>query len=130
MCHRFRRFAFSLAAAAALSLAPGLAAGTEDHAADSDHVDYYYPAPTSSEVFDRELVVAAEPADRSLRLRFLEQLNEAHRETEGRMRYMVFAKGGDAEHMIIVALEDQIFQSLFRARAVLAALTSEARQTW
>ena len=43
------------------------------------------------------------------------------------MRFTLFAKGTDAEKLIIVALDDDIFASLFRARAVLATLTAQVR---
>ena len=42
---------------------------------------------------------------------------------------MIFAKGEAAQHMIIVALDDQVFKTIYRARAVLAQLTSNARGT-
>jgi len=41
----------------------------------------------------------------------------------------VFAKGDDAEKLIIVAMEPGRLDTIYRVRAYLAALTSEARQT-
>ena len=41
--------------------------------------------------------------------------------------YALFAKGGEAEKLIIVALSDGPLDTLFRARAVLAELTAFAR---
>jgi hypothetical protein len=42
---------------------------------------------------------------------------------------VIFAKGADAQHMVIIALDDDIFKTVYRARAVLAQLTSNARGT-
>ena len=41
----------------------------------------------------------------------------------------MFAKGDDAEKLIIVALDDGVMRTLFRARAVLAQMTAVARST-
>jgi hypothetical protein len=41
----------------------------------------------------------------------------------------VFAKGDDAEKLLIVALKDGVIDTLYRARALLAMLTSVARGT-
>lgn len=39
----------------------------------------------------------------------------------------MFAKGKEATNLIVVALDDEVFRTLFRARAVLAGLTTDAR---
>ena len=87
-----------------------------------------YPAITSTEVFDRSLG-RPPPADRTVRTNFITELTKAQLEAPAAPQYVVFAKGQRAQHMIILALEDDIFRTLYRARAVLAQLTSNARST-
>ena len=47
--------------------------------------------------------------------------------TEVDPRFVFFAKGSDAKHLSVVALDDGVFSTLFRARAVLAQMTSNMR---
>lgn len=89
---------------------------------------YYYPPPASVETFARELVQTP-PASREVRVRFVTQVTKAQLAAPENPRFVVFAKGAEAEHMIIVALDDQVFKTLYRARAVLAQLTANARGT-
>ena len=44
-------------------------------------------------------------------------------------QYAIFAKDTEAQKMIIVALNDDVFATLYRARGVLAQLTAQARTT-
>jgi hypothetical protein len=89
---------------------------------------YYYPAITSEEVFSRDLG-AAPPAGRAVRVGFATQITKAQLAARDSPRFVIFAKGDDAQHMIVVALDDQVFKTIYRARAVLAQLTSNARGT-
>ena len=89
---------------------------------------YYYPPVTSSEVFDRA-INSPPPANRPVRVGFITQITKAQLAAPETPRFVMFAKGRRAEHMIIVALDDDIFSTLYRARAVLAQLTSNARST-
>lgn len=114
---RIRRLA---AAALALSLA-GPPAG-------ADQEGYYYPPVGSEEVFERDLA-GAPPAGREVRTTFLTQITKAQLEAPESPRFVIFGKGTDAEHMIIVALDDEVFKTVYRARAVMAQLTSNARGT-
>ena len=93
-----------------------------------DRAGYYYPPITSDEVFDRDLGVTP-AADRRQRVGFVTHITKAQLAAPESPRFVVFAKGSEAEHMIMVALDDQIFKTLFRARALLAQLTSNARGT-
>lgn len=89
---------------------------------------YYYPEVTSTEHFDRELN-AGPPANRAVRSAFITEVTRAQLAAPESPRFVIFAKGEEAEHMIIVALDDQIFRTVFRARALLAQLTANARGT-
>lgn len=89
---------------------------------------YYYPPVGSEEVFARELGPTP-PAGREVRVGFVTQITKAQLAAPESPRFVIFAKGGEAQHMIIVALDDQVFKTIYRARAVLAQLTSNARGT-
>lgn len=93
-----------------------------------DREGYYYPAITSEEIFERRLGPPP-PADRAVRTNFITELTKAQLDAPEAPQYVVFAKGQRADHMIILALEDDVFRTLYRARAVLAQLTSNARST-
>jgi len=109
-------------AAAALAVAFAGSARAEDK------VEYYYPQVTSEEVFDRSLGDTP-PANREVRIAFVTQITKAQLVAPESPRFVIFAKGDDAQHMIIVALDDQIFRTLYRARALMAQLTANVRGT-
>ncbi|MBK0398588.1 hypothetical protein H0I76_05265 [Limibaculum sp. M0105] len=114
------RLATCLLAAAFLAAALPAAAQEKD--------DYYYPPIGSEEVFERDLT-GTPPAERAIRVNFITQITKAQLESPKIPRFAIFAKGGEAEHMIIVALDDEVFATLYRARAVMAQLTANARST-
>jgi hypothetical protein len=93
-----------------------------------DRAGYHYPPITSEEVFVRDLVPTP-PADRAVRTNFMTEVTKAQLAAPEPPRFAVFAKGEEAEHMIIIALDDEIFRTLYRARALLAQLTSNVRGT-
>lgn len=111
-----------------LFLALVLAALALTGARADDRVGYYYPAITSEEVFERSLGDVP-PADRAVRANFITEITKAQLAAPDNPRFVVFAKGRQAEHMIILALDDEIFRTLYRARAQLAQLTANARGT-
>ncbi len=87
---------------------------------------YYYPPVDSEEVFARELAVAP-LADRTVRVGLTTLITKAQLAAPESPRFVIFAKGDEAQHMIIIALDDQVFRTIYRARAVLAQLTSNVR---
>jgi hypothetical protein len=87
---------------------------------------YYYPPVDSEEVFAREIAVAP-LADRTVRVGLTTLTTKAQLAAPESPRFVIFAKGDEAQHMIIIALDDQIFKTIYRARAVLAQLTSNVR---
>ena len=112
-----------LAAVIAASLA-ATSLGGAAWAAERD--SYYYPPVNSEEVFARQL--AAVPlADRTVRVGFVTQITKAQLAAPESPRFVIFAKGDEAQHMIIIALDDEVFKTIYRARAVLAQLTSNVR---
>ena len=88
----------------------------------------YYPPVESEEIFGRTLGEGP-PTDRTVRVAFVNEVTRAQFDAASKPRFAVFAKGAEAEHMIITALDDDVFKTLFRARAVLAQMTASARQT-
>jgi len=94
--------------------------------ADDRHAGYYYPEPQTTEVYTARSRVLEE-ADRTLRIGFVtgvtnQLLNKPYPPTAA-----MFAKGDEAQKLIIVALEDGRIDTLYRARAIFANLTAVAR---
>ncbi|MEM9198579.1 MAG: hypothetical protein AAGD12_12110 [Pseudomonadota bacterium] len=96
-------------------------------AADDRHVGYYFPEITSSEVFDRAL--GPRQATREARIELALSITRAQLDAPDNPRFSMFTKGAAAEKLIIVALDDEVFATLFRARAQMAQLTANIRDT-
>lgn len=96
--------------------------------AEDRHEGYYYP-----EVQTRETYVARAqtlPAsDREARLAFVTQLTISQSTSPYPPQYAIFAKGSDAQKLIITALDDDVFATLYRARGVMAQMSAYARTT-
>jgi len=90
------------------------------------HAGYYYPEPKTEETYIARARTLPE-SDRDRRLGFVVGFMGEMAKEPAPQRYVLFAKGGDSKKLIIVALDDQAFATLFRARAVLATLTSRVR---
>ena len=87
---------------------------------------YYYPEVTSTEDFTR-VIRQAPPANKNVRVGFVTNLIVAQLSAPESPRFVFFAKGGDAKHLNVIALDDEVFATLYRARAVLAQMTSNMR---
>lgn len=96
--------------------------------ADDRHAGYYYPDIASEETY-RARAQTMPDADREVRLGFVSAHTGEQMGRDYPPRYALFAKGQDAEKLIIVGLHDDSFDTLFRARGVLAQLTAQARTT-
>ena len=90
------------------------------------HAGYYYPRISSSEVYDPRAATMAE-ANRRSRIQFVVSLTQQMLSRPYAPDYAVFAKGDEAEKLIIVALKDGSLGTIYRARALLAMMTSIAR---
>lgn len=97
-------------------------------AAADRHAGYYYPEVTSREVYKARAKVLDE-ADRKARIGFVIGLTEMQSALPYPPTYVVLAKGDDAEKMIIIGIDGESFRTLYRARAMLARLTAQARST-
>jgi hypothetical protein len=96
--------------------------------AEDRHVDYYYPKPQTIEIYQ----VRGETlpgSDRIRRVGFVVELTRQMLDKPYPPEFVVFAKGEDAEKLLIVALKDGVIDTIYRARALLAMLTSVARAT-
>lgn len=104
----------------------GLLLGMGAAAADDRHAGYYYPPPTSSEVYESQAVVL-DDSDRRRRIGFTVELTERLLALPYAPDFAIFAKGDDAEKLIMVALRDGPADTIYRARALLAQMTAVAR---
>ncbi|MDX1540876.1 MAG: molybdopterin-guanine dinucleotide biosynthesis protein A [Geminicoccaceae bacterium] len=121
MCHP------SLVAVVVLLLltAGGVAA---QEPADDRHSGYYYPEPSSEETYTAR-AQSLPDSDRTRRVAFVVELTQQMLKNPYPPDFVIFAKGADAEKLILVAMRDGVIDTLFRARALLAMLTSVARAT-
>ncbi len=108
-----------------IALAMAMSLGGAAHAAER-HVGYYYPEPQTSEIYKARAQVLPD-AKRALRIGFVtglanQLLGQSYAPTQA-----IFAKGTDAEKMIIVAFQDGQIDTIYRARALFANLTAVAR---
>ncbi len=111
---------FGLGIAGAVSaVATGAQAGDR-------HAGYYYPEPASREVYEARSETLPE-ADRATRIGFVTGIANHISEQPYPPQAAMFAKGTEAEKLIIVALVDGRIDTIYRARAVLANMTAAAR---
>ena len=90
------------------------------------HAGYYYPNPASQESYGSK-ARALPGANRTRRVGFIVNVTKGLIEQPYAPTYAIFAKGADAEKLLIIALEDGVLDTIYRARAQLAVLTSVAR---
>ncbi len=94
----------------------------------SRHEGYYYPRVTSRETFVSR-ATTFEDSDRTRRLLFVNTVTKQLSEMAYAPQYAIFAKGDEADRLIIVAYGEGVFNTIYRARALFATLTSHARLT-
>ena len=113
----------SLGVAITLSVAAAVPAAAQDR-----HAGYYYPIPATIETYKARTIVMPD-ADRETRIGFIIGITQKMLSRPYPPRVAMFAKGSEAQKLIIVALEDDYLDTLYRARAFFAMLTSVARTT-
>ena len=101
--------------------------GTPVFAADR-HVGLYYPDPQTREEYKARAKTLPD-VDRGRRIDFVNGLTAHMLASPYPPQFAVFAKGTHAQKLIIVSLYDNSFNTLYRARALLAMLTAVSRQT-
>ena len=92
------------------------------------HAGYYYPEPATSETYKARTLTLGE-ADRKMRIGFIVTLTNQMLSRPYPPGFAVFVKGAEAEKLIIVALRDDYLDTLYRARALFAMLTSVVRSS-
>ena len=90
------------------------------------HAGYYYPEPQTEETYVARAVTLPD-SDRSRRLGFVTLLTQQQLVAPYSPSLAMFAKGEEAEKLIIVGLRDGPMDTIYRARGVLAMLTASAR---
>lgn len=104
-----------------------LAAAPPAARADDRHEGYYYPDKTTTEAYVVRSRTLLE-ADKTKRLQFVTALTNKMVQGAYAPPYIIFAKGADAEKLIIVGMGEYI-GSIYQARALLAMLSALARTT-
>ena len=116
-------------AAAGLALAVVLAVAAPPVGADEEHhAGTYYPQPQTVETYAARATTLPE-ASRSQRLAFVTALTTQMLSNPYPPQFAIFAKGTNAEKLIIVGLYDNAYNTIYRARALFAMLTAVARMT-
>jgi len=112
--------------AGAIVVAAGLVASAASVSADDRHSGYYYPEPATTEVYEARTGTLPQ-ADRALRIAFVTGITNQNAGHPYPPQAVIFAKGDEAEKLIIVALVDGRIDTLYRARAEFANMTAAAR---
>jgi hypothetical protein len=94
----------------------------------STHVGYYYPKPQTVEHYVSAAVTLPE-SDRSRRQAFVIGMTKQLLDGKYAPGFAIFAKGNQSEKLIVVGMIDGQLNTVYRARALLAELTSVARAT-
>ncbi len=90
------------------------------------YIGYYYPKPTSTEVFESQLQTIA-GVERAQRIQFTTVVSQGTIQSAYRVPYAVFAKGEKADRMIIVGMQQGELNTVYRMRALLANMTTMSR---
>ncbi len=107
----------------AVSMVFGSAAGAGDR-----HAGYYYPPPEMVEEYTARAPIL-DGNTRARRLSFVSGIIAEIAAQPYPPTYAIFAKGTAAEKLIIVGVRDGFYDTLYRSRALLAAMTSLSRAT-
>lgn len=120
-----RGFSWRLLAATLVLLVGGATAVAQDQDQDR-HSGYYYPEPESTEVYKARAFKIPD-SSRKIRVAFVTGITNEQNKAPYPPQAAIFAKGSEAEKLIIVALEDGRIDTIYRARAIFAQMTAVAR---
>lgn len=129
-----RMFALALLALAGAGMLAEARAQTTPPAAEAERsggdrdANYYYPPPQSREVY-RSIATTLADSTRERRLGFVTGMTQEMLTYHYAPQFIMFAKGDEANRLIIVAVSDSAYNTLYRARALFAMLTAIARLT-
>ena len=111
-----------------LLLGMPLVGAMSQEVSDDRHAGYYYPEPQTTEVYTARVVTLPD-SDRVRRLGFVTGLTQQLLSAPYAPEYAVFAKGSEAEKLIIVSLQDGKYDTLYRMRALMAVMTAQSRMS-
>jgi hypothetical protein len=89
---------------------------------------YYYPIPQTQEYY-RPRIEQYPSATKVSRIAFTTGLTNQMTAGPHPPRFAIFPKGNEARKLIIVSLQDGIFNTVYRLRALMAMLTAYARSS-
>lgn len=119
----FRRN-FGMALLGLLCLGAGAAQAQEP----DRHAGYYYPEPETSEAYQARVPILP-GSDRTRRIGFVTVMTNEMLKNPYPPQFAIFAKGAEAEKLIIVGLNENSYNTIYRARALFAMMTAIARST-
>ncbi|HYD98928.1 MAG TPA: molybdopterin-guanine dinucleotide biosynthesis protein A [Alphaproteobacteria bacterium] len=94
--------------------------------AESRHPGYYYPEAASVEAYTGNLDPVP-GSDRAVRSAFLSGFAQRALDRPYAPQFAIFGKGADLEKLIVVSLQDDSLNTLYRMRGMMAMLTAVAR---
>lgn len=112
----------------AIATMAGSAAAVGAETARDRQANYYYPPPQTHEEY-KSIAATLVDSDRDRRLAFVTGMTQNMLNNPYPPTFAIFAKGDDAEKLIIVSVTDDGYNTLYRARALFATLTAIARLT-
>lgn len=92
------------------------------------HAGYYYPIPATSEVYEARAATLPD-ATRKRRILFVTELTNQMLENPYPPPVAIFAKGAEAEKLIITSLYEGGYNTMYRMRGLLAMLSARSRVT-
>lgn len=122
MRQRIRVWLIALVVGVALAGNPATVSAVDRHAG------YYYPEPQTREIYEARSETLPD-ANRGARLEFVNELTAQMLSAPYPPQVALFAKGAEAEKLIIVSLYDNGYGTLYRARGLLAMMTAISRRT-
>ncbi len=90
------------------------------------HSGYYYPAPQTSETYSSNMPVMKGVTKKS-RIGFVVGITELQLKHAFAPDFIMFAKGEEAEKLIIIVVDQNRFQTLYQLRALMAFASTQAR---
>ena len=95
--------------------------------ANERHAGYYYPKPVTTEAY-RSRTRTLPDASRQARVAFVTSITKSMtKNCSSPLQFAMYSKGSRQQKLIIVGLRDDAYNTIFRARALLAQLTAVAR---
>ncbi|HUI17328.1 MAG TPA: molybdopterin-guanine dinucleotide biosynthesis protein A [Alphaproteobacteria bacterium] len=89
---------------------------------------YYYPPPQTREDY-RSIATTLADSTRERRIGFVTGMTQEMLNNHFAPQFIMFAKGDEANKLIIVSVQDGAYDTLYRARALFAMLSAIARLT-